>query len=47
VKGNRAEAMLAATASGLICGEGLWALPSSILALAKVHPPICMKFFPS
>ncbi|BAT89099.1 hypothetical protein LR48_Vigan09g057600 [Vigna angularis] len=44
---NRAEAMLPATASGLICGEGLWALPASILALAKIHPPICMKFFPS
>ncbi|KAL9319532.1 hypothetical protein ACSQ67_011371 [Phaseolus vulgaris] len=47
VNANRAEAMLSATASGLICGEGLWALPASILALAKIHPPICMKFFPS
>lgn len=47
VNANRAEAMLPATASGLICGEGLWALPASILALAKIYPPICMKFFPS
>ena len=33
-----------AVASGLICGDGIWTLPSSILALAKVQPPICMKF---
>ncbi|KAK1390261.1 putative metal-nicotianamine transporter YSL7 [Heracleum sosnowskyi] len=33
-----------AVASGLICGDGIWSLPSSILALAGVKPPICMKF---
>ncbi|KAM3368743.1 hypothetical protein ACQJBY_016957 [Aegilops geniculata] len=33
-----------AVASGLICGDGLWVLPQSMLALAKVKPPICMKF---
>ncbi|KAJ3690168.1 hypothetical protein LUZ61_019332 [Rhynchospora tenuis] len=33
-----------AVASGLICGDGLWSLPQSILALAKVNPPICMRF---
>nr|KYP35185.1 Metal-nicotianamine transporter YSL1 [Cajanus cajan] len=44
---KKAEAMIPATASGLICGEGLWALPASILALAKINPPICMKFFAS
>ncbi|RDX69287.1 Metal-nicotianamine transporter YSL1 [Mucuna pruriens] len=44
---KKAEVMIPATASGLICGEGLWALPASILALAKIKPPICMKFFPS
>ncbi|XP_044465687.1 probable metal-nicotianamine transporter YSL7 [Mangifera indica] len=33
-----------AVASGLICGEGIWTLPSSILALAGVKQPICMKF---
>ncbi|KAF8643729.1 hypothetical protein HU200_066795 [Digitaria exilis] len=31
-------------ASGLICGDGLWSLPSSLLAMFKVQPPICMKF---
>ncbi|KAG4918161.1 hypothetical protein JHK85_056442 [Glycine max] len=34
---KKAEAMIPATASGLICGEGLWALPASILALAKLY----------
>lgn len=41
---KKAELMVPAVASGLICGEGLWILPSSILALAKIKPPICMKF---
>lgn len=44
---KQAELMVAAVASGMICGEGLWILPASILALAKVYPPICMKFVPS
>ncbi|KAI3698637.1 hypothetical protein L2E82_42333 [Cichorium intybus] len=45
-KRNKAEAKAfgPAVASGLICGEGLWSVPKSILALAKVSPPICMKF---
>ncbi|KAG8654913.1 metal-nicotianamine transporter YSL3-like [Manihot esculenta] len=41
---RRAGLMIPAVASGLICGDGLWILPSSILALAKIHPPICMSF---
>ncbi|OMO78036.1 Oligopeptide transporter OPT superfamily [Corchorus capsularis] len=40
----KAEAFAPAVASGLICGDGIWTLPSSILALAGVQPPICMKF---
>ncbi|XVE58146.1 hypothetical protein DITRI_Ditri04bG0146900 [Diplodiscus trichospermus] len=44
---KKAELMVPAVASGLICGEGLWILPASILALAKIQPPICMKFLPS
>ncbi|KAG6504079.1 probable metal-nicotianamine transporter YSL9 [Zingiber officinale] len=39
-----ATLMVPAVASGLICGDGLWILPSSLLALAKINPPICMKF---
>jgi OPT family oligopeptide transporter len=45
--GNNASLMVPAVASGLICGDGLWILPSSILALAKIRPPICMSFVPS
>ncbi|CAI0441824.1 unnamed protein product, partial [Linum tenue] len=44
LKPRKAEFMIPAVASGLICGEGLWTLPSAVLALAKVKPPICMKF---
>ncbi|XP_061337792.1 metal-nicotianamine transporter YSL1-like [Gastrolobium bilobum] len=44
---KKAEAMVPAAASGLICGEGLWTLPASILALAKINPPICMNFLAS
>ncbi|KAM3731644.1 hypothetical protein ACB098_12G179900 [Castanea mollissima] len=40
----KADAFAPAVASGLICGEGIWSLPASILALAGVKPPICMKF---
>ncbi|XP_034710313.1 metal-nicotianamine transporter YSL3 [Vitis riparia] len=41
---KKASVMVPAVASGLICGDGLWILPSSILALAKINPPICMSF---
>uniref|UniRef100_A0A251V1K1 Putative oligopeptide transporter, OPT superfamily n=1 Tax=Helianthus annuus TaxID=4232 RepID=A0A251V1K1_HELAN len=40
----KAAAFGPAVASGLICGDGIWTLPSAILALAGVNPPICMKF---
>lgn len=40
----KADAFGSAVASGLICGDGIWSLPSSFLALAGVQPPICMKF---
>ncbi|KAF8014635.1 hypothetical protein BT93_H0444 [Corymbia citriodora subsp. variegata] len=41
---TKADAFGPAVASGLICGDGIWTLPSSILALIGVKPPICMKF---
>lgn len=44
LNGQKAGLMIPAVASGLICGDGLWILPSSVLALAKVNPPICMNF---
>ncbi|CAN6268601.1 unnamed protein product [Urochloa humidicola] len=40
----KADSFAPAVASGLICGDGIWTLPQSVLALAKVKPPICMKF---
>ncbi|XP_054804538.1 probable metal-nicotianamine transporter YSL7 [Prosopis cineraria] len=40
----KADAFGPAVASGLICGDGIWTLPASILALAGIKPPICMKF---
>ncbi|KAF8389580.1 hypothetical protein HHK36_024096 [Tetracentron sinense] len=40
----KAKAFGPAVASGLICGDGIWTLPASVLALAGVKPPICMKF---
>lgn len=45
--GGKAALMVPAAASGLICGDGLWILPSSLLALARVNPPICMMFMAS
>ncbi|KHN05985.1 Metal-nicotianamine transporter YSL3-like protein [Glycine soja] len=47
LKSKEASLMVPAAASGLICGDGFWILPSSILALFKVHPPICMRFLPT
>lgn len=44
INGEEVGLMVPAVASGLICGDGLWILPSSILALAKVRPPICLRF---
>lgn len=44
INSQKAALMVPAVASGLICGDGLWILPSSLFALAKINPPICMKF---
>ncbi|KAK9106341.1 hypothetical protein Syun_022352 [Stephania yunnanensis] len=41
---KKAEAFVPAMASGLICGDSIWGLPAALLSLAKVKPPICMKF---
>ncbi|KAK1436110.1 hypothetical protein QVD17_01885 [Tagetes erecta] len=47
VNNKKAELMSTSVASGLICGEGLWILPAAVLSLAKIRPPICMKFLSS
>ncbi|KAL3524439.1 hypothetical protein ACH5RR_017273 [Cinchona calisaya] len=44
---RKATLMVPAVASGMICGDGLWILPSSVLALFKINPPVCMSFLPS
>ncbi|KAK9750002.1 hypothetical protein RND81_02G165300 [Saponaria officinalis] len=36
-----------AVASGLICGDGIWTIPSAVLSILRVNPPICMYFGPS
>ncbi|CAE6203208.1 unnamed protein product [Arabidopsis arenosa] len=36
-----------AIASGLICGDGIWTIPSAILSILRINPPICMYFGPS
>uniref|UniRef100_A0A0E0KTD5 Uncharacterized protein n=1 Tax=Oryza punctata TaxID=4537 RepID=A0A0E0KTD5_ORYPU len=41
---SKAALMVPAVASGLICGDGLWIFPASLLALAKISPPMCMAF---
>ncbi|XP_021836104.2 probable metal-nicotianamine transporter YSL7 [Spinacia oleracea] len=38
-----ADAYAPAVASGLICGDGIWTMPSSVLALIGVNPPLCLK----
>ncbi|KAG8065357.1 hypothetical protein GUJ93_ZPchr0004g38978 [Zizania palustris] len=40
----KADTFGPAVASGLICDDGIWFLPQSVLSLAKVKPPICMRF---
>ncbi|KAI3776863.1 hypothetical protein L1987_46653 [Smallanthus sonchifolius] len=41
------EDYAAAVASGLICGNGIWTIPSAILSILRIDPPICMYFRPS
>lgn len=42
-----AEDYAGAVASGLICGDGIWTIPSAVLSILRVDPPICMYFGPS
>ncbi|PRQ54298.1 putative oligopeptide transporter, OPT superfamily [Rosa chinensis] len=44
---QNSEDFAGAVASGLICGDGIWTIPSAILSIFKVNPPICMYFGPS
>ncbi|CAI9766709.1 unnamed protein product [Fraxinus pennsylvanica] len=42
-----AEDYAGAVASGLICGDGIWTIPSAILSIFRINPPICMYFKPT
>ncbi|KAF0924780.1 hypothetical protein E2562_014888 [Oryza meyeriana var. granulata] len=44
INAKSAEMLSSAVAAGLICGEGLFTLPSALLNMFKVQPPMCMKF---
>nr|BAD72770.1 YS1-like metal-nicotianamine transporter [Oryza sativa Japonica Group]BAD90812.1 metal-nicotianamine transporter [Oryza sativa Japonica Group] len=46
INSKESALLVPAVASGFICGDGIWMFPSSLLSLAKVKPPICMKFTP-
>jgi hypothetical protein len=39
----RAHTFAPAVASGLICGDGIWSLPLSILSLLNISPPMCLS----
>lgn len=41
----KSDIMTPAIAAGLICGDGVWTIPSAILALSKINPPLCMYFY--
>jgi hypothetical protein len=44
---NKEQALeLASTVgAGLLVGDGLWAIPSSIMAIVSKTPPVCMGFY--
>lgn len=42
-----AEDYAGAVASGLICGDGIWTIPSAVLSILRINPPICMSFKPT
>lgn len=39
-----ADTFAIVAASGMIVGDGIWTIPSSILAVADANPKICMSF---
>jgi hypothetical protein len=42
----RAKAFAPPVASGLICGDGIWTLPQSVLALAGAKPAVHLHEVP-
>ncbi|KAJ1277530.1 hypothetical protein BS78_04G011600 [Paspalum vaginatum] len=44
---ENAQLLAPVLASGLICGEGIFAIPFSLLGTYKVTPPMCIRFLDS
>ncbi|KAL6629293.1 hypothetical protein ACP70R_029058 [Stipagrostis hirtigluma subsp. patula] len=44
---EHAKLLAPVLASGLICGEGIFAIPFSLLGIYKIHPPMCIRFLAS
>uniref|UniRef100_A0A0A9DI72 Metal-nicotianamine transporter YSL6 n=1 Tax=Arundo donax TaxID=35708 RepID=A0A0A9DI72_ARUDO len=44
---EEADSYAMAVVSGLICGDGIWSIPSAVLSILGIDPPICMSFKPS
>jgi hypothetical protein len=40
-----AEQLGPTVGAGLLVGDGLWAIPSSLIAIAGKAPPLCMGFY--
>ncbi|XP_044966348.1 probable metal-nicotianamine transporter YSL5 isoform X1 [Hordeum vulgare subsp. vulgare] len=47
LNGRDADDYAVAVASGLICGDGIWSIPSAVLSILRIDPPLCMAFRPS
>ncbi|KAI5015572.1 hypothetical protein ZWY2020_056962 [Hordeum vulgare] len=47
LNGRDADDYAVAVASGLICGDGIWSIPSAVLSILRINPPLCMAFRPS
>ncbi|CAL5017323.1 unnamed protein product [Urochloa decumbens] len=47
VNRKESEEFASVVASGLICGDGIWSIPSAVLSILRIDPPICMYFKPS
>nr|CAB3448566.1 unnamed protein product [Digitaria exilis] len=42
-----AKLLAPVVASGLICGEGIFAIPYSLLGIYNINPPMCIRFLDS
>ncbi|KAE8783679.1 putative metal-nicotianamine transporter YSL6 [Hordeum vulgare] len=47
VNRKESEEFAGAVASGLICGDGIWSVPSAVMSILRIDPPMCMYFKPS